>query len=63
MNFQMFKLDLEKAEEPENKLPAWFKALQKFKARRDYIQFRWDGPGIRKSFMKMGFQGWENVNV
>ena len=29
MNFQMFKLDLEKAEEPENKLPAFTGSLKK----------------------------------
>ena len=29
MNFQMFKLDLEKAEEPESKLPTSFGSLKK----------------------------------
>ena len=29
MNFQMFKLDLEKAEEPENKLPTSVRSLEK----------------------------------
>ena len=29
MNFQMFKLDLEKAEEPEIKLPASIESLKK----------------------------------
>ena len=29
MNFQMFKLDLEKTEEPEIKLPTYFGSLKK----------------------------------
>ena len=34
MNFQMFKLDLEKAEEPEIKLPAFLELLKKQESSR-----------------------------
>ena len=34
MNFQVFKLDLEKAEEPEIKLPASVESLKKQKSSR-----------------------------
>ena len=34
MNFQMFKLDLEKAEEPEIKLPSFVGSLKKQKSSR-----------------------------
>jgi len=34
MNFQMFKLDLEKAEEPEIKLPTSVGSLEKHKSSR-----------------------------
>ena len=34
MNFQMFKLDLEKAEEPEMKFPTSVKSLKKKKSSR-----------------------------
>ena len=38
MNFQMFKLDLEKTEEPEIKLPTFFGSLKKQKSsRKTYI--------------------------
>ena len=39
MNFQMFKLDLEKAEEPEIKLPASVGKLKKQESSRKYIYF------------------------
>ena len=32
MNFQMFKLDLEKAEEPETKLPTAVRSLKKWES-------------------------------
>lgn len=35
----------------------YIKALQKFKGGSDYVQFGWDGAGVPKSFMKMGFEG------
>ena len=34
MNFQMFKLDLEKAEEPEIKLPTFVESLKKQESSR-----------------------------
>ena len=39
MNFQMFKLDLEKAEEPENTLPASIGSLKKQESSRKNICF------------------------
>ena len=39
MNFQMFKLDLEKAEEPEIKLPASAGSLKKQESSRKKIYF------------------------
>ena len=39
MNFQMFKLDLEKAEEPEIKLPTSAVSSKKAKAFQKYIYF------------------------
>ena len=38
-NFQMFKLDLEKAEEPEIKLPAFTGSLKKQESSRKNIYF------------------------
>ena len=38
-NFQMFKLDLEKAEEPENTLPASIGSLKKQESSRKNIYF------------------------
>ena len=39
MNFQMFKLDLEKAEEPEIKLPTSVGSLEKQESSRKNIYF------------------------
>ena len=39
MNFQMYKLDLEKAEEPEIKLPASAGSLKKQESSRKNIYF------------------------
>ena len=39
MNFQMFKLDLEKAEEPEIKLPTSVGSLKKAREFQKYIYF------------------------
>ena len=39
MNFQMFKLDLEEAEEPENKLPTSIGSLKKQKSYTKNIYF------------------------
>ena len=39
MNFQMFKLDLEKAEEPETKLPTSIGSLKKQESSRKNIYF------------------------
>ena len=39
MNFQMFKLDLEKAEEPELKLPTSAGSLKKHKSSRETSSF------------------------
>ena len=39
MNFQMFKLDLEKAEEPEIKLPTSVESLKKQESSRKNIYF------------------------
>ena len=39
MNFQMFKLDLEKAEEPEIKLPTFTGSLKKQESSRKNINF------------------------
>ena len=39
MNFQMFKLDLEKAEEPQIKLPASMRSLKKQESSRKNIYF------------------------
>ena len=39
MNFQMFKLDLEKAEEPETKLPASVGSSKKQESSRKNIYF------------------------
>ena len=39
MNFQMFKLDLEKAEEPEIKLPTSAGSLKKLESSRKNIYF------------------------
>ena len=39
MNFQMFKLDLEKAEEPEIKLPTTVGSLKKAREFRENIYF------------------------
>ena len=39
MNFQMFKLDLEKAEEPEIKLPKYIESLKKYESSRKNICF------------------------
>ena len=39
MNFQMFKLDLEKAEEPEIKLPISIGSLKKEESSRKNIYF------------------------
>ena len=39
MNFQMFKLDLEKAEEPEIKLPTYFGSSKKQQSSRKNIYF------------------------
>jgi len=39
MNFQMFKLDLEKAEEPEIKLPTSFGSLKKQESSRKTSTF------------------------
>ena len=39
MNFQMFKLDLEKAEEPEIKLPTFTGSLKKQESSRKDIYF------------------------
>ena len=39
MNFQMFKLDLEKAEEPEIKLPAFIESWRKQRSSRKNIYF------------------------
>ena len=39
MNFQMFKVDLEKAEEPEIKLPTSIESLKKQKSSRKNVYF------------------------
>ena len=39
MNFQMFKLDLEKAEEPEIKLPTSLRSLKKWESSRKISTF------------------------
>ena len=39
MNYQMFKLDLEKAEEPETKLPTYVGSLQKQESSRKNFYF------------------------
>ena len=39
MNFQMFKLDLEKAEKPEIKLPASFGSLKKTRGFQKNINY------------------------
>ena len=41
MNFQMFKLDLEKAEEPEIKLPTSVGSLKKQESSRKSSLFHW----------------------